>query len=487
MLPQRTIRVADKAPEVTVRVEAPSGEVLDRVVGDGNELVRVLVDDVDDPQTSFVGDLTLQWPGGEPVQLPLDISGTEGSTVIPLEQVLIPLEGGELMLSATGRGQHGATASAALNVPFLLTPPDIVLFEACDQNGVVRNMTFGQIATLAVGLSSDRPLQSTTAQLTQSGWAINAPNMDAPVWSLEEAPVPCRLNSSLSEETKLLYFRLKLDNSLVDGPGKVVFSTVDLDGLVKSQSLDLFFQHAPTTFGAISFSDATPGLDLYTNITVADLDGLDRVVCAFNLYGQDDALLTQSVVPAGPEGVFSNELSYRYPLTVALANTSLAVNITCLDNLQQSYFVNATVEVGGADDCVTCNTSEQNIQRPSTGNEAANLSILLPLALLASILVMTGWLVRKRGGVDQEEKWDTEETEPYISTEDLFEQEETVGLLEEPSAPELPDIVPEGWTLEEYNRWLDGPLPEGWASEQWTQYVVEAKRTLDDHEPQAEG
>ena len=391
------------------------------------------------------------------------------------------------MLSATGRGQHGATASATLNVPFLLTPPNIVLFEACDQSGVVRNMTFGQIATLAVGLSSDRPLQSTTAQLIQSGWAITAPNMDAPVWSLETPPEPCRLNDSLSEEVELLYFRLKLDNSMVDGPGKVVFSTVDLDGLVKSQSLDLFFQHAPTIFGSLSFSKATPGLDLYTNITVTDLDGLDRVICAFNLYGQDDALLTQSVIPAGPEGVFSNELSYRYPLTVALANTSLMVNITCLDNLQQSFFINATVEVGGADDCVTCNVSEQNIQRPSTGTEAVNLNLVLPLALLASILVMTGWLVRKRGRVDDEEKWNTEETETHISTEDLFEQEETVGLLDESSEPELPDIVPEGWTLEEYHRWLDGPLPEGWASEQWTAYVEEAKRTLDAHEPQAEG
>jgi len=487
LLLQRTIRVADKAPEVTVRVETRSGEVLDRVVGDGNEHVRVLVDDVDDPMTSFVGDLTLQWPGGEPVQLPLDIPGTESSTVIPLEQASIPLEGGELMLSVTGRGQHGATASVALSLPFLLTPPNIELFEACDQHGVVRNMTFGQIATLVVGLSSDRPIQSTTAQLTQSGWAINAPNMAAPVWPLEEAPEACRLNTTLSEEVELLYFRLKLDNSMVDGPGKIVFSTVDLDGLVKSQSLDVFFQHAPTIFGPLSFSEATPGLDLYTNITVEDLDGLDRVVCAFNLYGPDNALLTQSVLPAGPEGVFSNDLSYRYPLTVALANASLAVNISCLDNLQQSFFINATVEVGGADDCVTCNTSEQNVQRPSTENEATSLNVVLPLALLVSILVTTGWLVRKRSGVENGEKWHTEATEPYLSAEDLFEQEESIGLLDEPSAPVLPDIVPDGWTLEDYHRWLDGPLPEGWAPEQWATYVEEAKRTLEAHESQAEG
>ncbi|MCH1615926.1 MAG: hypothetical protein L7R83_00265, partial [Candidatus Poseidonia sp.] len=487
LLLQRTIRVADRAPEVTVRVESTSGETLDRVVGDGNEQVRVLVNDVDDPQTSFVGDLTLQWPGGEPIQLPLDISGTENTTVIPLEQIQIPLEAGELMLTATGRGQHGATAGTTLNLPFLLTPPRIVLFEACDRTDVVRNMTFGQIATLVVGISSDRPLQSTTAQLTQSGWAINAPIMEAPIWAQEDTPEPCRLNGSAPEGTDLIYFRLKLDNSLVDGPGKVVFSTVDLDGLVKSQSLDLMFQHAPTTFEPITFSEAKPGLDLYTNITVADLDGLDRVVCAFNLYGPDDALLSQSVVPAGPEGVFSNELSHRYPVTVALANSSLTVSITCLDNLQQSFFVNATVEVGGADACVTCDSTDQNTQRPSSEETTTNLSFVLPIALLASLLALTGWLVRKRTILDEEAAWTTNENKPYVNTEDLFESEETEGLLDEPLAQDLPDIVPEGWTLEDYKTWLNGPLPEGWTAEQWAHYVEESKDTLSAHEAQSEG
>ena len=59
--------------------------------------------DVDDPSTSFVGDLTIQWPGGEPIQLPLDISGDGNDTVLVLEQMLIPLEGGELQLVASGR------------------------------------------------------------------------------------------------------------------------------------------------------------------------------------------------------------------------------------------------------------------------------------------------------------------------------------------------------------------------------------------------
>ncbi len=487
LLLQRTVRVADKSPEVTVRVETSSGTPLDRVVGDGNERVRVVVEDADDPQTSFIGDLTVQWPGGEPVQLPLDIAGTENSTVIPLEQVQAALEAGELALTATGRGKHGATASASLNVPFILTPPNVMLFEACDQNGIVRNMTFGQVATLVVGVSTDRPLQSTSAQLTQLGWAISAPSMEAPVWTEGEAPQPCRLSSTTPESTAVLYFRLKLDNSLVDGPGKVVFSTVDLDGLVRSQSLELMFQHAPTTVDLLSISEAKPGLDLYTNISVSDMDGLDRVVCAFNLYGPDDALLSQSVVPAGPEGVFSNEISFRYPLTTAHANSTLAVKITCMDNLQQSFFLNASVDVGAAETCVDCDEKDTNLQRPSTQSDLVDLGLALPLALLASILVATAYWVKRRSTDGASVGWGTEEETPLVNTEDLFDNQQTEGLLEETPAPDLPEIVPEGWTVEQFKRWLDGPLPDGWTAEQWSSYIEEAKSTLDAHVPQAEG
>ena len=487
LLLQRTVRVADQSPEVTIRVETSSGELLDRVVGDGNEQVRILVEDVDDPMTSFIGDLTVQWPGGEPVQLPLDIDGMENNTVIPLEQVQAALEGGELSLSATGRGKHGATASTTLQVPFLLTPPDIVLFEACDQTDVVRNMTFGQIATLVVGISTDRPLQSTTAQLTQSGWAINAPSTLTPVWGEAVAPSSCLLTNASMEGVEVLYFRLKLDNSLVDGPGKVVFSTVDLDGLVKSRSLELMFQHAPTTFDSFSFSKATPGSDLYTNLTVGDMDGLDRVVCAFNLYGPDDALLSQSVVPAGPEGVFSNALSFRYPLTVALANTTLNLNITCLDNLQQAFSLNATVEVEGADSCINCDSTQQNLQQPSTEGEATDFSLVLPLAVLGSILAVTAWAVRRRGRDGDVAAWATDEDESFADTEDLFDQQETADVLDNTALAERPDIVPDGWSIEDFHRWLDGPLPEGWTTEQWTHYVQEAKTTLSAHDTQAEG
>ena len=247
------------------------------------------------------------------------------------------------------------------------------------------------------------------------------------------------------------------------------------------------FQHAPTTFGPIAFSQANPGLDLYTNFTVNDLDGLDRVVCAFNLYGPDDALLTQSVVPAGPEGVFSNELSYPYPLTNALANASLTVNIACMDNLQQSFFLNTTVEVGAAKTCQNCNVSDQDTQGPATEEGATVIAFVLPLGFLAAVLALTAWLARRRTGVVEEAAWATEESLPYVNTEEMFDSAETDDVLEEALGESLPEIVPDGWTLEDYQRWLEGPLPEGWTADQWGAYVEEAKATLEAHEAQAEG
>ena len=487
LLLQRTLRIEDKPPQLSLAVESTQGQALDRVVGDGNEQVRIQVSDVDDPATSFVGDLTIQWPGGEPIQLPLDISGDGNDTVLVLEQMLIPLEAGELQLMASGRGQHGATATEQLNVPFLLTPPELLLFEACDATGVVRNMTFGQIATLVVVLASERPLQSSAAQLAQSGWAINAPSMEVPVWGEDEPPLACDVSELMTEDAKVMYFRLKLDNSLVDGEGRVVFSTSNIDGLVKSQGMDLMFQHAPTFIERVEFSEAVPGSDLFTNVTVSDLDGLDRVVCAFSLYGQDDALLTQSVVTAGPEGVFVNELSYRYPLTVALANTTLSASIKCMDNLQQSFVSNASVEVMTAELCENCTKDGEDVQRPSNDLDANNSSLLLLVGVMVVIAIVSGLLVLRRRGPADDLKWASDELEPYANTEELFEQDQDESVLEERESPALPDIVPEGWSLEDYRSWLDGPLPEGWTEEQWRTYVEESKATLSAVESKAEG
>ena len=488
LLLQRTFSVDDRPPVLSITVESEEGVLLDRVVGNGNERVRIEVSDIDDPGTSFIGDITLQWPGGEPIQIPLDISEGETTALVHLQQLMVPLEGGDLQLTASGSGQHGATSTASISIPFLLTPPTVVLFEACDANGAVENMTFGQVATLTVGLVSDRPLQSSSAQLTQSGWAINAPAVEEAVWGPEQPPTACNPNGTVNEEVEWLYFRLKLDNSLVDGPGRVFFSVSDIDGLTKSESLDLMFQHAPTTFDLVEFSPATPGQDLYSNVSVGDLDGLEQVVCAYSLYGADGGLLTQSVIAAGPEGSFTNQLVYQYPIPVSLANTTLEVNFTCMDNLQQSFFYNTTLLVEGAQSCSDCQQTTGEDQNPATEVKANMFPLVVVLILLVagSVFLLT---VRRRKQNDESElEWGDEELAPLENTDSLFEQDIGDHLFSEEVVEEkVPSIVPEGWTLEAYTSWLDGPVPEEWSEEQWTAYVLSSKATLAEHAEASEG
>ena len=73
------------------------------------------------------------------------------------------------------------------------------------------------------------------------------------------------------------------------------------------------------------------------------------------------------------------------------------------------------------------------------------------------------------------------------SLEALFESDEPETAFENGDAEETaahPEFIPEGWTMEDYERWLEGPTPDGWAEEQWKTYtethqpMVEELRTL---------
>jgi len=87
--------------------------------------------------------------------------------------------------------------------------------------------------------------------------------------------------------------------------------------------------------------------------------------------------------------------------------------------------------------------------------------------------------VRRNGRPNIDSAWGENEEKGFSSIEDLFEgmQDETVfdEVVEPSSAPEF---VPEGWTVEDFSRWLDGPVPEGWTDPQWSAYVDEHRELL---------
>lgn len=482
LLLQRTVRVVDRSPELTVNLEDDAGQPLDRVVGNGNEYVRLLVTDVDDPGTSFVGDFSITWPGSDRILLPLDIPAGENEILLHLEQLSVSLESGTLLLVANGVGMHGGSASIETSVPFLLTPPELIFMEACDALGVVNNMTFGQTAMLKLGIASDRPIENMRAQLTQQGWAINAPIAASTGWGEPFDGHPCNTTGLERPDVTWWLFRLKLDNSMVDGEGKVVVSISDIDGLVKSASLDLFFQHAPTVFVAVNTTVAIPGQDLFTNVTVSDLDGLDRVVCSYSLYDQRGALLTQSARSAGIEGMFENQISWQYPVPQNLANSTVSTDITCIDELQQPFSTGFLTDVGPSDSCGNC-SNDQTTTDVTSAESTTNWTVWVGLFIIALATLGVGAIVaKKRHSEAGFNDWGSEgadENATMDSLESLFDEETTTDALDDPPpTSEHPSFVPEGWTIDEYTRWLDGPAPEGWTTDQWTSYVDEHRAAL---------
>ena len=481
LLLQRTLRVNDRSPVLSVHLENADGIILDRVVGSGDEYVVVDVSDIDDPQTAFLGDLTIQWPGGQEIQLPVDIQVGQARAIIQLNQVTSTLEAGELVLQVDGIGQNTATASASLSLPFILTPPEVVFIEACDAQGTVDAMTFGQTATLLVGVVSDRPLASVTAQLTQIGWAVNAPSVDTPVWDMEAVPDACN-RSAYGDDVIWLMFRLKLDNSLTDGDGSVLVSVRDVEGLVKSMTLDMLFQHAPTYIESVETSPVEPLEDLYLNATITDLDGLHQVTCSFQLYDQAGGLLTQSVKTAGEDTQFSNVLTWQYPVPGALANSTLAANITCVDELQGSFQYEQVLEVGPLLECITCGEPTNDTQTTTTATDSEALLPLM-LMILAILVVVSIAVVRRQNNRHQEldSGWGVQEDVADHSIEDLFNLNEDNDSLSEPADEALPEYIPEGWSLEQYRTWIEGPCPEGWEEEQWSTYVATHVQALAEH------
>jgi hypothetical protein len=96
--------------------------------------------------------------------------------------------------------------------------------------------------------------------------------------------------------------------------------------------------------------------------------------------------------------------------------------------------------------------------------------------------------LRRKQSADIGLEWGDEALAPLENTESLFEQDIDGDLFSEDGAEEkVPSIVPEGWTLDAYTSWLDGPVPEEWSEEQWAAYVVSSKATLAEHAETSEG
>jgi hypothetical protein len=156
------------------------------------------------------------------------------------------------------------------------------------------------------------------------------------------------------------------------------------------------------------------------------------------------------------------------------------VNIICIDDLQQTFVHETQLLVGPAQACTTCSTPDNQTQTPAgEANNAAIKNAAIGLAMLVFTALVTVLLVRRNGRPNTDSAWGEGEDASLSSLEDLFEglHDETV-FDEVADSSSVPEFVPEGWTVEDFSRWLDGPVPEGWTDEQWGAYVDEHRKLL---------
>ena len=490
LLLERLLWIDDVNPEVSLFVADSNGSALDAVVGHGREQLIVQVSDIDDPITPFIGDVMVYWPGNEMFQIPLDIPRGVDTVTIPLSQIPTALESGELVIDITGNGLNGGTAQATLSIPFEFTLPKVVFFDVCDDEGSIRNMSFGQTATLVVGVHSDRPLETPSGRLSQSGRSIVAPLTDEPAWGEGITPDACTTDEN-STDMEWYHFRIKVDTSFSDGPGKIVMNIRDVDRLPTSLTVEMMFQHAPTILGEFNSSTAMPGEDILVTLPVGDEDGLHTVICSFTIHDPSGTMLTQSAIMAGEEMYFESELSWIYPIPGSLANQTLTLEAGCLDEQGLRVTQTANITVGPQEACLNCTSDDSTQGESKQQDDARSLQTvaLVGLLTLAIILGAVGFALRTNKNSTEELDWNVEEdtghnVESLFDNDDLMDQTEAEPKQENPTES---NTIPEGWTQEQYVQWLNGPTPEGWTTEQWADYVAEHTAKLDPHDIGTEG
>ena len=93
-----------------------------------------------------------------------------------------------------------------------------------------------------------------------------------------------------------------------------------------------------------------------------------------------------------------------------------------------------------------CSNNGQGIEDNSAGKSTKIYLALFALVIII-VSITTVLIQRRRKDEPVTEQWENENEEPVTD-----------------------DRIPEGWTLEEFIDWLDGPMPEEWQEDQWELY-----------------
>ena len=463
LLSSRLVPVADMAPTVSIELVDTAGDSLERVRGGGGEYLRIVFFDADDPASSVTGDILIEWPGASQFQLPIDVSSIEAPLLVELTSVDSPLESGDLLITIDATGRHGASIEREAAFTFLLTPPLVLQTSLCNDDGPVSSLRFGETITLFAIVDTERPVEILQASMSQLGWSVLVPQLQTDD-EMATPSVTCldSNQSNLSSNQFIVAFRLRLDGSFIDGEGQVMLVVRDLDGLSTSSTMKIDFFHASPFLSVVPIDNATAGDRLEPIAYVVDLDGLEDVACDAVVSRNTTVLANVSLeIRPGADDPTNGSMMFSFPTTGALGNTTLEIEYNCRDSWGQTATFASNISMLPEPPCVDC-SGAQNTSGDVSPNEAIWPLVLGLVTFVLVCAVVIGFMLRRKSKGDATVQWDVEASESF--EEPL---QPSSMILHEGSG------IPEGWSAEAYNEWLNGPMPDGWSEAQWSDFTRE--------------
>jgi len=426
-LTRRTIQVADQKPTIHMSVIDEQSNQVTNVQGSGEEMLRVEVQDYDDTVDTVIGDISIRWPGQLAYNFPIDFEN--GVSLVPLSTDQ-SIESGDLVIDVSITGANGATNNSSFSTPILLSPPEILAIDIC-QNGIeIDELMFGQSADAVVRIHSSRPVSMVTANLEQLGWIVSAPS---------QGVFDC--GGELAEQNAEYHFRIQLDSSFIAGEGSLSARVVDIDEISSISYQNFEFMHSPPEILVVHEQNISHGSVFEVLVEMSDADGIDAS-CGIN-YLQDGLVINgrqnSQVSDLDGTGLWSS--SWLLPSGLS---GNLTVAISCVDNSDNFANYSSQVTVGNATECITDCLEVKQDSDEAAESYAIEIFALFTLLLLVVIVTLR---VRAREGDEKSDTWSVEESPPESDTR-----------------------IPEGWTLEEFLNWLDGPMPDEWEEDQWSLY-----------------
>ena len=431
---QRSIQIKDQNPNVNLSIVDVDDEIVDSVLADGNEYLKIVVTDPDDDVSGAYGDAQIKWPGQPEFTVPIDFStnNNSGIAIIPLE-IEDSIENGDLQISVEITGANGLTGSETLNTPITLTVPSILSIDLCRDGVEVDELMFGQTADVVVRIKSTREIISSSATLEQFGWVVNAP---------QQALVDC--GTDFAEQTDIFSFRIQLDSSFVPGDGALGVRITDIDELSTLNYLYFEFMHSPPEINVDHPQNVSRTSLIEILVEMNDADGIDAT-CSADYFQNSSTLHSvenSTVIDLDGTGIWST--SWLLPSNI---KDNITFQIDCIDWSGNEVNYTSMIIIDPSDECFE-NCSEVTDQ-VSESSEGLDMKIIAGIAFLAFALIASSMYVRSKSKAEEIDTWQAED---------------------ENNSPERDERIPEGWTLEEFLNWLDGPIPDGWEDEQWELY-----------------